>query len=233
MSKSNLFNQFEAVVLFDCETNGLDPEKNQIIELAALKVTKDGKTKEMDVFIKLPDGQKLPERIVSLTGITDEMLQNEGITEAEAAGLFTGLLSPKVPMLLVAHNMQFDLMFSLALFKRTSLSPEARIKALDTLTVYKDRAKYPHKLADAIKNYNLEDKVRNSHRAIDDVKALYEVLKAMDQERPDLADYINLFGYNPKYGVSGTKLQGITYEAQSYYNQSRLPDILKLKGVRK
>ena len=45
--------------------------------------------------------------------------------------------------------------------------------------------------------------MQNSHRAIDDVLALFEVLKAMDDEREDLGSYVNLFGYNPKYGVSG------------------------------
>ena len=85
---------------------------------------------------------------------------------------------------------------------------------LDSLTVYKDRRPYPHKLANAILAYELEGKVQNSHRAIDDVLALFEVLKAMDDERDDLANYVNLFGYNPKYGVSGRRITGVRYEPQ-------------------
>ena len=38
---------------------------------------------------------------------------------------------------------------------------------------------YPHKLANAIIAYDLTGKVQNRHRAIDDVLALFEVLKAM------------------------------------------------------
>lgn len=54
------------------------------------------------------------------------------------------------------------------------------------------------------------------HRAIDDVLALFEVLKAMDDEREDLGSYVNLFGYNPKYGVSGRRIVGVRYEPQSF-----------------
>ena len=37
----------------------------------------------MDTFIKLPEGETLPENIVSLTGITDEILQAEGVQPAK------------------------------------------------------------------------------------------------------------------------------------------------------
>mgnify|MGYP000137852126 CR=1 FL=1 len=95
---------------------------------------------------------------------------------------------------------------------------------LDSLTVYKDRRAYPHKLANAIIAYELEDKVQNSHRAIDDVLALFEVLKAMDEERDDLCTYVNLFGYNPKYGVSGRRITGVRYEPQGFSKTITRPE---------
>ena len=66
--------------MFDTETSGLDFDNDQIIELAALRVerTATGGLRiagKMDTFIKLPEGETLPENIVSLTGITDERLQ--------------------------------------------------------------------------------------------------------------------------------------------------------------
>ena len=82
--------------------------------------------------------------------------------------------------------------------------------------MYKDRRPYPHKLANAIAAYKLEDKVHNSHRAIDDVAALFEVCRAMDDERADLLEYVNIFGYNPKYGVAGRRLAGVTYWPQRF-----------------
>jgi DNA polymerase-3 subunit epsilon len=98
-----------------------------------------------------------------------------------------------------------------------------RADYLDSLTVYKDRRAYPHKLANAIVAYKLEDKVHNSHRAIDDVAALVEVCKAMDNERADLLTYVNVFGYNPKYGVSGRRIAGVTYWPQQFNNFMQAP----------
>ena len=48
------------------------------------------------------------------------------------------------------------------------------------------------------------------------VPVIKEVLKAMDDEREDLGSYVNLFGYNPKYGVSGRRIVGVRYEPQSF-----------------
>ena len=91
-----------------------------------------------------------------------------------------------------------------------------KVNMLDALTVYKDRHEYPHKLENAIMVYNLSDKVQNSHRAIDDTLATVEVLKCMDLECDDLEKYINLFGYNPKYGPAYKKIKSVTYKSQGY-----------------
>ena len=42
-----------------------------------------------DMFVKLPEGQRLPEKITELTGITDAILEAEGVSEADAAARFT------------------------------------------------------------------------------------------------------------------------------------------------
>ena len=87
---------------------------------------------------------------------------------------------------------------------------------LDLLTVYKDRRSYPHKLCNAIEVYGLSDSVVNSHRAVDDVIATVAVMKAMDSERSDLLRYVNLFGYNPRFGVDGKPIGSVTYKPQPY-----------------
>lgn len=66
--------------------------------------------------------------------------------------------------------------------------------------------------------------MQNSHRAIDDVLALFEVLKAMDEERDDLGSYVNLFGYNPKYGVTGRRIVGVRYEPQGFIKTTARPE---------
>lgn len=227
---SDLFRKYAAVVFFDTETTGLDAESGQIIELAAIRIEQTDRgtlrvAADMDVFVQLPEGQRIPEKITELTGITDDALEREGVTEAVAAAAFVRMIErDKGPVLLVAHNAQFDLLFVRAMLSRHyGAGLLVNTDYLDSLTVYKDRRAYPHKLANAIVAYKLEDKVQNSHRAIDDVAALFEVCKAMDDERADLLGYVNLFGYNPKYGVSGNRLAGVTYWPQNFNRFMQAP----------
>ena len=221
---SGLFDTYKSIVVFDTETSGLDFKNDKIIELAAVKLIKNERGKvvaerEVDEFVRLPEGRTLDPFVVNLTGITDEMLLKHGISYEAAADIFYSLITDG-PTLLVAHNAQFDLMFTRTLLRGKKI--ENPLKFLDTLTVYKDRRPFPHKLENAIIAYGLEGKVKNSHRAIDDVKALVEVLMAMDMERPDLERYINLFGFNPKYGISGEQIRGVRYAPQAFHDKKTL-----------
>lgn len=202
-------------IYFDTETTGLNCKDCQIIELAMITVN-DGKIEEMyDKFIKV-DGS-LPPKIIELTGITDEILENEGVNDEVIAQDLKDRLSEDT--LMVAHNCQFDLSFLYNLLKRHYPSEAddivANLNWLDTVTVFKDRAKFPHKLIDAVRHYEIEEV--NFHRAIDDTMALRKVVKAMMRERDDLEEYFNIFGYNPKYGVSGESFPFIEYKKQSFH----------------
>jgi DNA polymerase-3 subunit epsilon len=228
----DIFRKYAAVVFFDTETSGLEPETDRIIELAAIRIeqTKNDTLRmagNMDDFIRLPEGEKLPEKIVNLTGITDELLEKEGLDEIDAVHDFETLIADTAgPVLLVAHNAQFDLQFVAAMAEKYAQPCKdylIRADYLDSLTVYKDRRPYPHKLANAITVYKLEDKVQNTHRAIDDVAALFEVCKSMDEERADLLTYVNVFGYNPKYGVSGRRIGKVSYWPQRFNKYMQAP----------
>ena len=179
-------------------------------------------TEEYDKFIKI--NEPLPPKITQITSITDEMLNKEGVSEDIIAQDLKERLTKNT--LMIAHNTHFDLSFIYYLLKR-HFGDEAdeivsNLDWLDTVTVFKDRKAYPHKLIDAVHYYNIEEV--NFHRAIDDTKALYEVTKALKNERDDLFKYINIFGYNPKYGVNGMKFSFIEYKAQYYCNSLRPSD---------
>lgn len=209
------------VIFFDTETSGLDCTCCKIIELAMYTVVDGDVVERYDEFIDI--GEPISPKISDLTGITNSMLKNEGIDEKTAACDLKKRLTPDT--LMVAHNCQFDLLFVYNLlyrqFQEEAFEIVQNVKWLDTMSVLKDRKDYPHKLVDAVDYYNIE-KV-NFHRAIDDTKALYYVALAMKDERDDLKEYINVFGYNPKYGVGGARFPFIEYKAQPYHNRGKLP----------
>lgn len=178
-------------------------------------------TEEYDEFINI--GEEITEKITDLTGITNEMLVNEGISEEVVAQDLKERLTEDT--LMIAHNAQFDLSFIYYLLKRHFPEADdivANVNWLDTVSVLKDRKKFPHKLCDAVEHYGVEEV--NFHRAIADVKALYEVTKELKKERDDLKEYINIFGYNPKWGVSGDKFPFIEYKSQQFHNCMTSPD---------
>lgn len=218
--------KYSRVVYFDTETTGFDPEKNQVIEFAAV-VCDGNESRDEDFFVRLRREDSIPEKITQITGITDLDLVH-GKEEEDLIQCFKDLCSDGGPVLLVAHNAQFDLGFIAQTMIRHKDIPALHAfnsaDYLDTLTVYKDRASYPNKLKDAITHYGLDGKVQNTHRAIDDAKALQAVCDAMEAERDDLLQYINTFGYNPKYGISGKRFKKIRYQAQDPTFMMRKPE---------
>ena len=214
-----LFASYDRLVLFDTETTGLAYSRDEIIEFAAVVVeNRDGDptvVQEYDELIALSPGGFVPPMIQQLTGISNEDLRSRGIPKTRLCCDIARMIAGNT--LLLAYNAHFDLSFLFYLLLRDGDPTILKGKdKLDLLTVYKDRHSYPHKLCNAIEVYGLSDKVVNSHRAVDDVLATVEVMKAMEEEKADLERYVNLFGYNPKYGIDGKPIGSVTYKPQRY-----------------
>lgn len=219
MALESLFHKYDRLVLFDTETTGLQYNRDEIIEFAAVVLEqRDGQPaviQEYDELIALSPGGFVPANIERLTGITNEALRERGIPKTRVCCDIARMLQGNT--LLLAYNAHFDLSFLFYFLLRDGDVSILKGKdKLDLLTVYKDRHSYPHKLCNAIEVYNLSDKVVNSHRAVDDVLATVAVMEAMETERNDLVRYINLFGYNPKYGISGKPIGSVTYKPQNF-----------------
>lgn len=220
--RSVLEQQFRHLVLFDTETTGIEPENNEIIEIGAIRVTDGAEDDACSALIQLSPGRTLPPVITDLTGITPEDLETQGVPKQKAAEDFCRLLEGE-DTLLIAYNAQFDLNFIYYFLKGQGLLRYlSGLKFLDPMTIYKDRRDYPHKLKNAIDAYGLAGRVVNSHRAVDDARAMTELLWAMAAEKDDLLQYVNLFGYNPKYGVSGKRIHSITYRPQGFRRSAPL-----------
>ena len=214
-----LFAKYDKLLLFDTETTGLQFHRDEIIEFAAVLVEKVGGvpqvTREYDELITLSPGMTVPPEIEKLTGISNEDIAQKGISKDRLCRDIAEMVSGNT--LLLAYNAHFDLSFLFYLLLRSGDPTILKGKdKLDLLTVYKDRHSYPHKLCNAIEVYDLADKVVNSHRAVDDVLATVAVMEAMEQEKDDILRYVNLFGFNPKYGVSGKPIGSVTYKPQRF-----------------
>lgn len=220
----SLFEEFDEIVIFDIETSGLDYRKDEIIDFGMISYTNDSATESFGIneLVKLSPGRVLPLNIITLTGITDDML-SKGINKTDLFDRLYRYFSTNTKKLLVAYNAQFDLSFLFQFLNRfNAIKILDEISFLDPMTIYRDRASYPHRLIDAINHYYLGDEIENKHRAYDDAKATYEVLAAMAEEKDDISKYINLFGYNPKYGVNYEKIPKIKYRPQSYQSKEKL-----------
>ena len=216
---TSLFEKYDRLVLFDTETTGLQYSRDEIIEFAAVVVEPENGqpkvTREYDELVALAPGSFVPPKIEQLTGISTQDLRERGLSKTRVCRDIAELIQGNT--LLLAYNAHFDLSFLFYMLLRDGDPAILKGKdKLDLLTVYKDRHTYPHRLCNAIEVYGLTGKVVNSHRAVDDVLATVAVMEEMEKEKDDLVRYVNLFGYNPKYGVEGKPIGSVTYKAQLY-----------------
>ena len=168
--KKKLLNNSDYVIL-DLETTGLQWEKDQIIELGALKVERGGIVGEYQALVQI-DG-RLPENIVTLTGITDEMLQQQGVKFREA---FNGMMDFILEMDVLIYNAAFDCTFlENACKKNDIIMMENHI--VDALSIIKRGVK-------GVSNYKLETVAKHLgiaamdvHRSLGDCRTLYVICK--------------------------------------------------------
>lgn len=223
-----LFSKYDRLMLLDTETTGLIYSRDEIIEFAAVVVepSESGPivTREYDELVSLSPGGFVPPKIQQLTGISTQDLREKGLPKTRVCRDIAEMVQGNT--LLLAYNAHFDLSFLFYMLLRDGDPAILKGKdKLDLLTVYRDRHSYPHRLCSAIEQYGLSGKVVNSHRAVDDVLATVAVMEEMEKEKDDLERYVNLFGYNPKYGIEGKAISSVTYKPQPYNPQRPLYEL--------
>lgn len=153
-------------VVFDLETTGFDYLTCKITEIGAVKI-RDGKIVEtFSTFIN--PQMKLPQEIIQLTHITDEMVKNAPLFEEVIPDFFKFCQNA----IMVGHHVSFDFGFldyysnnANYVFYQERLDTEAIAKKNIFLKSYK-----LHKVAEAL-NVSLV----NAHRAINDALATAKV----------------------------------------------------------
>ncbi len=95
----------KSIVALDLETTGLDPQKDAIIEIGAVRFV--GNRIEDEFSILINPGRHIPEFITGLTGINDDMVR-QAPNILEVVGELSAFIKDS-PIL--GHNIQFDLSF--------------------------------------------------------------------------------------------------------------------------
>ena len=163
-------------VVVDIETDGLDINNNKIIEIGVVKVGKN--REEFHRLIKIQE--KLPEEIVRLTTIDDEMLEREGVPLGKALKEFSEFIGENN---LVGYNVNFDIQFLNEALDRENL-PKIKNKVYDIMQYVKKENLFlkNYKLNTVLKTYGIEEEV--PHRALEDSrleeKLILKVKKLLD-----------------------------------------------------
>lgn len=162
-------------VVFDVETTGLEPTKDEIIELSAVKIIKGEICESFSVLIN-PE-YDLPPKIVEITGITDEMLKG-CYTIGEVIGDFYKFTRGAV---LVAHNAPFDMGFLTIAGRKNKYDFDNDY--LDTLAMARQSLKLRHNDLTSVCNH-LKITFTGAHRALNDALATAKVfIELMNMQR--------------------------------------------------
>ena len=159
------------IVVFDTETTGLDVENDDIIQIAAIEIINGKKGREFEVYINTEKDLTASEKIHH---ISKEHLNKHSMDKAEALSKFREFVDNNI---LIAHNIRYDEDILFFNNERENLKQLPNdVEFIDSIDIAKRL--YPtlvsYKLEYLIKEFNIEGK--NSHNAIDDVRATVNLL---------------------------------------------------------
>jgi DNA polymerase-3 subunit epsilon len=164
----NLLEFPKEYVVIDLETTGLNPQFDEIIEVAGIKVIDDQVVDEFSSLVK-PKG-KIPGFVEELTGITNELVQNAPPIEA-VLPKFIDFIGNSI---LLAYNAHFDINFIYDNYLEIA-NREFRNDFIDVLRV--SRRLYTelnnHRLITLARHLNID--YGNGHRAMEDSIVCNEV----------------------------------------------------------
>jgi len=155
-------------ILLDTETTGLDPRKDEVIELGMVKFDylPDGRVGGVrDVFSSFNEPSvPIPTEVTALTGITDEMVAGQRIDEAAVSAFVEDAV------IVIAHNAGFDRKFAeryWPVFERKAWGCSA------TEVEWRQHGFEGSRLGYLLNGAGF---FHQAHRAVDDCHALLEIL---------------------------------------------------------
>ena len=165
----------ERYVVLDLETTGLRPDQDAIVEYGALRVEDGEITASFAQLVRC--GQALPPDIVKLTGISDDLLREQGAEPEQALDGFLQFLGKDK---LMGYNLAFDLDFLRAACRKYGrpfpANPSADLLRLARRKVY-GVANY--KLETLVQHFALQSPTR--HRALADCEQAWQLYVKLNE----------------------------------------------------
>ncbi len=163
----------DTYVVIDIETSGLRPEKHEIIELGAIKVKEHEIAERFTLFVK--PTKPIVSEIQKITGITNEILDHEGVPLSSAINQFVEFIKD---LPIVSHNIEFDIKFLHYACKACNL-PLTMNQKIDTLVISKKMLKQvkSYKLSALAEHFGIE--TRQLHRSLSDCETTHELYEKL------------------------------------------------------
>jgi DNA polymerase-3 subunit epsilon len=167
-------------VCLDCETTGLDPKEDRIIEIAVISFTVDGHIEEFSSLIN-PE-RAIPAESTLIHHITDEMVASQPKIE-EVLPQVLKLIGNRT---IIGHGVSFDIeLVALAAERRGIIHTLRKNRVLDTLRMARLYGKSPTNSLERLREHFMIE-AEGAHRALSDVTVNISVFLNL------LKDYRNL-----------------------------------------
>ncbi len=173
-------------VCVDCETTGLDPKNDHIIEIAAVRFSFQ---KELSRYHTLVNPKcTIPETAIEIHHITQDMVANAPTIDS----VLPKLLQFVDDSIIVGHAIPFDLSIINAEAKRhnTTTHPLSN-QYIDTLRLARHYGESPNNSLDVLRrHFNIPE--LGAHRALNDVLITIDVFKHLCSRYKTLQDIFSI-----------------------------------------
>lgn len=195
-------------VCFDLETTGLSPEKDEIIEIGAVKVV-EGKVVDRFMRFVKPD-RKISEMVTQITGITNQMVAEAGPTDK----IIFDFLQFCEDYPVLGHNLMFDYRFMGRYAKKYYMDFEK--DGVDTLKIArKVLTELPSRSLESLcEHYGIVNAA--AHRAYHDALATAKIYQTLKHYYGD--SHSELF-IPESLKVKQKKVQPATNRQKEYLNE--------------
>lgn len=156
-------------VSLDIETTGLNPAKDAVLSIGAVKQNQNGEL--VQFYQMIQSEQEIPENITKLTGITRAVLDEKGVSLETGLHALQEFITDRS---LVGYNLRFDESFLTAAFRKIGQGDLSN-RFIDLMPLIKKSNKFldNYRLETVLEEYEIENS--SPHHALFDAKATFEL----------------------------------------------------------